>query len=231
MSDLPSAALGVLAALATADASAADASVLHSLDAAADAVPDASAAAAASCCLLSTLPEDVYNADRDAAGRLDSTPLRLCVQLSAAARKAFDAEVRARTGDSAARAAFAALVHVDIVLADGTCPMVYWDGDMTPAQAPSADFGELVRDTLVLYLRRELPLSSSHGGSPMRLGIRVGSEVLLSAPFTVHSKRSKTVTKVKRARPVAAPSAHRLQLLRDIYTTTAATRPTKMHKV
>ena len=224
MSDLPSAALGVLADLAAAADSSASGNpnanaFIHSLD-------------ATPCRLLSALPSDVYNTDRDAAGRLDSAPIRLCIQLSAAARAAFAAEARAYVGDSAARAAFAALVHVEVLLADGTCPMVYWDGSMTPVQAPSVEFGELACDALILHLRRELPLSSSHGGSPMRLAFCVGAEVFVSAPFVVHSKRSKTVPKAKRARPVAAPSARRQRLLDDMCATAAAApRPAKMHKV
>lgn len=114
-------------------------------------------------------------------------------------------------------------------MVDGRFPEMYsgdGSGDfrkgvMVPYPAPTMEFGDCVVEggrvvAVVLLIRRELPLSSSQGSCPMRFGISVGNEVLVSSPFMVHSKRSKTTPKIRRPRPVALPSPSRSKLLADV---------------
>ena len=200
--------------------------------------------------LTTPVLEAVYNNDRDAEGRLDSSPLRLGVTFGTGAQKLFEVAYAAlmatkgRLPESAAREVLASLVVVEVVLEDGHCPLVYSEHAMVPVPRPAVEFGACTVNgsgtvtAAVLRIRRELPLSSSHGMSPMRFVLLVGTEILVTHSFLVHSRKSKTTHKVRRARPVPQSSPRRLQLLSDFLTVVqeeaeadAVARPTKMPKL
>ena len=196
------------------------------------------------------LPAVVYNNDRNAVGRLDSSPLRLCVQFGVSALAAFAAlfateKKRCARHEDAVKAVLARLIRTEVVLVNGRCPKVYCDGAMVPVPEPVpamdiAEMGGMVTG-VILRIPRCLPLSSSHGNAPMRIAVCVDGEVVLTRPFAVHSKKSKTAAlKMRHLLRVPLPTEHRRSFLRDVRaavvaegmeeTETSSTRPTKTQK-
>lgn len=190
--------------------------------------------------LVTVLPADHFNSERDRMDRLTSEPLELVVQpgaeFSAAVLRAVGRG--AVTHDTVARA-LKALVSVEVVGFRQDTLYQYTESSggvpsLTPVLPPTLSFVDLEPWTawlascqrgaappqLRLAVDRRFPLSSSQGNQPFRLSIALGvcagsdapAEVLVTTPFRVQAKRPKngTAPKHKKVAVTQVVSARRL---------------------
>ena len=131
---------------------------------------------------LNCMPHTVYNEQMDpVTGRITTKPLKIEVPLMA---------------DEVSKAIpLIRSVSLDIVLANGQVPHLYDPalGTMAPVARPifeSIDVDEKLQ-VLKLGIRRSLPISSTSGGSPMRLVIFLADRFVVTNAFFVGAKGHK----------------------------------------
>ena len=116
-------------------------------------------------------------------------------------------ELAARLAAAHSQAHSQPVVSVEVLLANGTVPEVYC--------------------ALSIVMKRKLPISSAHGGSPMRLAVYVVGTVFCTNPFFVGSKGSKPLV-VKSSDKADVPSPQRLAVLAAVGAA-VSTAPVRVH--